>query len=170
MNSDPVHLESIDSLDKVIGVGSKTSERLKTYFDSEKDALEKIKDADILEISKTPGISFSDASRIVKKNIENEYGSDKILETESLEKIYQRLLDKIKDRARTSYGKARLNIYFPTSSKKRVHEVRDWVRKVLEIEVQGSVDEIKNVEPPEEPRNFDVFELVGNTYTICLNS
>ncbi len=160
MNSDPVYLESIDSLDEVIGVGDKTSRKLETHFDSEKSALEKIKNADILEISKTPGISFADASRIVKKNIEDEYGSDKILETESLEKIYQRLLDKIKDRARTSYGEARLNIYFPTSSEERVKEVRDWVRKVLEIDVQGSVDEIRNVKPMEKPKNFDVFDRV----------
>ena len=98
MNSDPVYLESIDCLDEVIGVGKKTSKKLVAHFNSEETALKKIKEGDILEISKTPGISFADASRIVKKNIENEYESNKILETKSLERIYQRLLEKMKKR------------------------------------------------------------------------
>ena len=160
MNSDPVYLESIRSLEEVVGVGRKTSEKLKTHFESEEVALETIKEGDILEIAKTPGISFADASRIVKKNIKKEYESDEVLKTDSLDKIYQRLLDKVKSRAQTDYGRSRLDIYYPSSSEERIREVRDWVENVREMKVKEDIDEIKNVKPLEEPKNFDIFDRI----------
>ncbi len=141
INLDPLYLDSLESLRDIPGIGRKTAERLKDSFGSEESALEEIRNGDVVSLSSVSDLSEGDASRIIKNAIAEEYRSENPLKTESLSDIYGDLLNRIKERARTKYGKARLDIYFPVSSEERIEEVREWVDMALSVRVDGSIEE-----------------------------
>lgn len=153
-------LSSLESLREVPGIGNKTEEKLRRHFGSEEAALEAIRREDLVSLSVVPDLSTKEASRLIKNAVKAKSDSGNFLRTNSLEEIYDRILSGVREKARTKYGDAMLDLYFPLVSRDRIAEVRKWISKVMDLEVRGSLEPLKNVEPLNYPKSVDVGDRI----------
>ncbi len=145
---DSLCLDSLTSLRDIPGVGQKTAEKLTNFFNGEEKALENVRKGNMMKLLTVPSLSKSDASRIVKNAIVEDYGAESLLKTESLSKIYEKILAKIKENTQTEYGKSLLDLYFPISSRERISEVREWVKESLKLQKNAKIENnLKRVSP-----------------------
>ncbi|MFW5932756.1 MAG: MutS-related protein [Candidatus Hadarchaeota archaeon] len=156
----PLNLDSLKSVRGVPGVGEKTAEKLVDHFGSEKEALEAIRNGDVISLSNVNGMTPNEASKLVRNAINLEYGAGDFLKTESLSDIYEKIFGMIKERARTEYGAAILNLCFPTASERRIEEVRSWVSEVMNIRVTGCLDPLEKVRPLEGGPRIDAGDRI----------
>ncbi len=96
-------------------MGEKIKSALVEYFGSEAVALKVILDSRVDLVASVPGIGDKQAINIVKSAFEIQFGasSNMVLKTADVRKIYETILEMIRDYANTTYAKDKLFLYFP---------------------------------------------------------
>jgi dsDNA-specific endonuclease/ATPase MutS2 len=145
---------TIEDLEAIDGVGTKTAERL-AELDDPVAALEA---GNVAEVSRAPGISDGRAARIVRAAIRHRHDDPgEFLATGRAEELYESLLGLLKERAVTEYGRKRLETFYPSVSAERIEEVREFAKRAIEREPTAEVlDALSEVEPLEAPRDVRV--------------
>lgn len=140
----------IEELESIPGVGSKTAERL-AELDDPTSALA---DGDVAKIARAPGISEGRAARIARAAIRHRHGdSGDFLATDRAEELYESVLELLKARAVTEYGRKRLETLYPSASAARIEEVRTFATAAVEREpTPALLEALTDVEPLEAPR------------------
>jgi DNA mismatch repair protein MutS2 len=117
---------TLESLSEIPGVGDKVRNALIEHFGSEAVALKVIHDSRVDLVAAVPSIGSRQAVNIVKGAFEQEFGvsSNLILRSQDIRKIYEDVLDIIRDYANTTYAKDKLYLYFPLPPSKidTIHE------------------------------------------------
>jgi dsDNA-specific endonuclease/ATPase MutS2 len=145
---------AFEELESIPGVGAKTAERLAELGDPETALAE----GDVGRIAQAPGISEGRAARIARAAIRHQHGdSGEFLATDRAEELYEAVLELLKERAVTAYGKKRLETLYPSASGSRIEEVRALAAAAVEREPTAELlDALSGVEPVESPRNVRV--------------
>jgi hypothetical protein len=106
---------SITKLSDIPGVGDKIKKALVDHFGTEAVALKVILDSRVDLVAAVPGIGDKQAVNIVKAAFETEFGAtaNMILRSPDLRKIFDSILDIMREYANTSYAKDKLLLYFP---------------------------------------------------------
>ena len=145
---------AFEELETIPGVGAKTAERL-AELDDPAGALA---EGDVGTIAQAPGISEGRAARIARAAIRHRHGdSDEFLATDRAEELYESVLELLKERAVTAYGKKRLETLYPSASSSRIEEVRALAEAAIEREPTPELlDALSGVEPVESPQNVRV--------------
>ncbi|MHA1769112.1 MAG: MutS-related protein [Candidatus Thorarchaeota archaeon] len=111
---------TLESLSEIPGVGEKVRNALIEHFGSEALALKVIHDSRVDLIASVPNIGSRQAVNIVKGAFEHEFGvsSNLLLRSQDIRKIYESVLDIIREYANTTYAKDKLYLYFPLPPEK----------------------------------------------------
>lgn len=111
---------SVTEISDIPGVGEKTKKALVDYFGSEAVALKVILDSRVDLVAAVPGIGDKQAVNIVKAAFEKQFGAtaNTILRSPDLRKIFDSILDTIREYANTGYAKDKLLLYFPLPPEK----------------------------------------------------
>jgi DNA mismatch repair protein MutS2 len=110
-----VDVLSIENISDIPGVGEKVRAALVDHFGSEPVALKVILDSRVDLVAAVPGIGARQAVNIVKAAYESQFGvsSNMILRSQDLRKIYEQVIDIIRNYANTGYARDKLFLYFP---------------------------------------------------------
>lgn len=111
---------TLESLSEIPGVGEKVRNALIEHFGSEEVALKVIHDSRVDLIANVPSIGSRQAVNIVKGAFEHEFGvnSNHLLRSQDMRKIYESIMDIIREYANTTYAKDKLYLYFPLPPEK----------------------------------------------------
>ena len=144
----------VEDLKSIDGVGEKTAERL-AELDDPREALEA---GDVAEIARAPGISDGRAARIVRAAIRRRHDDPgEFLATDRAEELYESVLESLKARAVTEYGRKRLETFYPSASADRIAEVRAFTERAVQREPTAeALEALSGVEPLEAPRDVRV--------------
>jgi dsDNA-specific endonuclease/ATPase MutS2 len=136
-------------LEAIPGVGEKTAVALGKLDDPEK-ALER---GDVATLASAPGISTGKAARIARAAIRERHGeSGDFLATDRARELHREVLQRLRDRAVTAYGKRHIETFYPSTADSRIEEVREFVTEAIEREPVPAVGEaLADVEPLQEP-------------------
>jgi dsDNA-specific endonuclease/ATPase MutS2 len=136
-------------LEAIPGVGEKTAVALGELDDPEK-ALER---GDVATLASAPGISTGKAARIARAAIRERHGeSGDFLATDRARELHREVLQRLRDRAVTAYGKRHIETFYPSTADSRIEEVREFVTEAIEREPVPAVGEaLADVEPLQEP-------------------
>ncbi len=106
---------SVTKLSDIPGVGDKIKKALVDHFGNEAVALKVILDSRVDLVAAVPGIGDKQAVNIVKAAFETQFGAtaNMILRSPDLRKIFDSILDIMREYANTSYAKDKLLLYFP---------------------------------------------------------
>ncbi|MCL7419206.1 MAG: helix-hairpin-helix domain-containing protein, partial [Halalkalicoccus sp.] len=140
--------------ESIPGVGAKTASALAEVEGAERA----LREGDVAHLASAPGISEGRAARIARGAIRREHDdSSRLLRTERAREIHRELLALLQERAVTSYGKRRLETFYPSASPSRIEEVRSFAERALEREPDPDVREaLSGVEPLETSRDVRV--------------
>ncbi len=146
--------EELSELEEIDGVGAKTAERL-AELDDPRAAL---KAGDVARIARAPGVSEGRAARIARAAIRHRHDdSSEFLATERARELYESVLELLKERAVTGYGKRRLETLYPSASTDRIAEVREFAEAAVNREPTAEVLEaLSGVEPLETARDVRI--------------
>ncbi len=110
----------IEKLSQIPGIGSKVAERLIKYIGSEEETIKAIIEADITKLMSVPGIGQGLATKIIRNaySIIEGVSLEEVLKTLDARKMYERILDIIRNYTRTNYSKNKLTLYFPLPPRK----------------------------------------------------
>ena len=146
--------EELSELEEIDGVGAKTAERL-AELDDPRAAL---KAGDVARIARAPGVSEGRAARIARAAIRHRHDdSSEFLATERARELYESVLELLKERAVTGYGKRRLETLYPSASMDRIAEVREFAEAAVNREPTAEVLEaLSGVEPLETARDVRI--------------
>ncbi|WP_255151653.1 MutS-related protein [Halorarius halobius] len=141
-------------LEAVPGVGAKTADRLRQLDDPEA-ALER---GDVAAIARAPGISEGRAARIARGAIRARHGDDgDFLATDRARELYRDALELVQGRAVTAYAARRLETLYPSGSRSRIEEVREFAAGAMERDPDPDVlDALDGVEPLDAPGDVRV--------------
>lgn len=141
-------------LEAIPGVGAKTADRLRELDDPD-GALAA---GDVAAVARAPGISEGRAARIVRAAIRHDHGDEgDFLATDRARELYRDVLGLLQDRAVTDYARKRLETLYPSGTRSRIDEVREFAAAAMEREPDPDVlDALDGVEPPAEPRDVRV--------------
>jgi len=111
---------SVTKLSEIPGIGEKIKKALVDHFGTEAVALKVILDSRVDLVAAVPGIGDKQAVNIVKAAFETQFGAtaNMILRSTDLRKIFDSILDTMREYANTSYAKDRLLLYFPLPPEK----------------------------------------------------
>ncbi len=111
---------SIKCLSDIPGVGDKVRKALIDHFGSEAVALKVILDSRVDLVSAVPGLGNKQAVNIVKGAFESQFGAsaNSLLRSQDVRKIYESVLDIMREYANTSYARDKLVLYFPLPPEK----------------------------------------------------
>lgn len=124
--------------ESIPGVGAKTASALADHEGAER-ALER---GDVVALTSVPGISEGRAARIARGAIRKKHDdSSKLLRTARAREIYRELLSLLQERAVTTYGKRRLETFYPTGAPSRIEEVQSFAMRALEREPDPETQE-----------------------------
>jgi len=131
------------------GVGEKTAAALRELDDPEA-ALER---GDVAALASAPGVSTGRAARIARAAIRERHGeSGEFLATDRARELHREVLQRLKDRAITEYGRHRIETFYPSTADSRIEEVRAFVAGATDEEPVPAVGEaLVDVEPLEAP-------------------
>lgn len=109
------HILTMESLSDIPGVGEKIRKALLDHFGSEAIALKVIKDSRVDLVAAVPGIGSRQAVNLVKGAFEHQFGvsSNMVLRSSDIRKIFEDILEIIREYANTTYAKDKLFLYFP---------------------------------------------------------
>ncbi|NHN43509.1 endonuclease MutS2 [Halorubellus sp. JP-L1] len=143
-------------LSAIPGVGEKTAASLAELDDPE-GALRR---GDVATVATAPGVSEGRAARIVRGAIRHEHDDPGgFLATPRAREVYREVLDLLAERTVTEYGGKRVETFYPSATRSRVEEVREYVRSAMERDVDpAAVDALAAVEPLSEPEDVVVRE------------
>jgi DNA mismatch repair protein MutS2 len=124
--------------ESIPGVGAKTASVLADYEGAER-ALAR---GDVIALASAPGISEGRAARIARGAVRKKYDdSSKLLRTDRAREIYRELLSLLQGRAVTTYGKRRLETFYPTGAPSRIEEVQSFAMRALERDPDPEIQE-----------------------------
>ncbi|WP_122088775.1 helix-hairpin-helix domain-containing protein [Halalkalicoccus subterraneus] len=124
--------------ESIPGVGAKTASALAEVEDAERA----LREGDVARLASAPGISQGRAARIARGVIRHEHGdSSRLLRTDRAREIHGELLTLLQERAVTSYGKRRLETFYPSGTPSRIEEVQAFSRGAAEREPDPDVRE-----------------------------
>jgi len=141
----------IEKLSQIPGIGSKVAERLIKYIGSEEETIKAIVEADITKLMSVPGIGQGLATKIIRNaySIIEGVSLEEVLKTLDARKMYERILDIIRNYTRTNYSKNKLTLYFPLPPR-RINVMLERLKyfaeakKLVENLNDELVDKIKN--------------------------
>ena len=136
-------------LEAIPGVGEKTAAALRELDDPDA-ALER---GDVATLASAPGVSTGKAARITRAAIRKRHGeSGDFLATDRARELHREVLERLKERAVTAYGKRRIETFYPSTADSRIEEVRAFVTEAMERDPIPAVGEaLADVEPLQEP-------------------
>ena len=111
---------TIESLSEIPGIGEKVRKALVDHFGTETVALKVIQDSRVDLVAAVPGIGSRQAVNLVKGAFEQQFGvsSNMLLRSSDIRKIYESVLEIMRDYANTTYAKDKLFLYFPLPPEK----------------------------------------------------
>ena len=136
-------------LEAIPGVGEKTATALRELDDP--DAV--LERGDVATLASAPGLSTGKAARVARAAIRKRHGEDgAFLATDRTRELHDEVLERLKGRAVTEYGKRRIETFYPSSADSRIEEVRAFVGDAMEQEPVPAVGEaLADVGPLQEP-------------------
>ncbi|PSQ04965.1 DNA mismatch repair protein MutS [Halobacteriales archaeon QS_6_71_20] len=140
----------------VPGVGEKTAEALAELDDAE-GALRR---GDVATLARADGLTEGRAAAIARGAIRRRHDDPGgWLATDRAREVYEDALSLLQERAVTDYGEKRLRTLYPSATRSRVEEVREWAAGAVEREPTPAVfDALAGVEQASEPRGVRVRE------------
>ncbi|WP_144904967.1 MutS-related protein [Halobellus captivus] len=131
------------------GVGEKTARALSKLDDAER-ALE---EGDVATLARAPGLSEGRAAVVARGAIRRRHGDDgDFLATDRAREVYEDALGLLRERTVTDYGAKRVATFYPTRSASRIAEVRDFVERATDHEIDPeTLDALDGVEPLSPP-------------------
>jgi len=141
-------------LSSIPGVGEKTAASLAELDDPEAA----LRHGDVATVASAPGISEGRAARIVRGAIRHEHDDPGgFLATARAREVYHEVLDLVKERTVTEYGAKRVETFYPSPTRSRVEEVREFVETAMARDVdEAVVDALADVAPLSEPGDVKV--------------
>ncbi|WP_436908080.1 MutS-related protein [Halosimplex marinum] len=141
-------------IETIPGVGEKTAEALSELDDPERA----LRDGDVAALARAPGISDGRAARIARAAIRREHGDPGgFAATSRAQEIYRDALDLVADHAVTRYAERRLETFYPSPSRSRVDEAREFAARAMEREPDDEIrGALAGVEPLESPPSVRV--------------
>ncbi|MFB6139057.1 MAG: helix-hairpin-helix domain-containing protein [Halosimplex sp.] len=141
-------------IETIPGVGEKTAAALSELDDPERA----LRDGDVAALSRAPGISDGRAARIARAAIRREHGDPGgFAATSRAQEIYRDALGLVADHAVTRYAQRRLETFYPSPSRSRVEEARDFATRAMEREPDDEIrGALAGVEPLEAPPSVRV--------------
>ncbi|WP_436929947.1 MutS-related protein [Halosimplex halobium] len=141
-------------IETIPGVGEKTAEALSELDDPERA----LRDGDVATLARAPGISDGRAARIARAAIRREHGDPGgFAATSRAQEIYRDALDLVADHAVTRYAERRLETFYPSPSRSRVEEAREFAARAMDREPDDEVrGALAGVEPLESPPSVRV--------------
>ncbi|WP_415379680.1 MutS-related protein [Halosimplex sp. TS25] len=141
-------------IETIPGVGEKTAEALSALDDPERA----LSDGDVATLSRAPGISDGRAARIARAAIRQQHGDPGgFAATSRAQEIYRDALELVADHAVTRYAQRRLETFYPSPSRSRVEEAREFAARAMEREPDDEIrGALAGVEPLESPPNVRV--------------
>ncbi len=136
-------------LESIPGVGEKTADSLRNLEDPEA-ALEA---GNVAELARAPGVSEGRAARIARGAIRRRHDdTDRVLATDRARELYDEVLALLQNRAVTDYAASRLKTLYPSASRSRIEEVREFARAAADREPdEATCSALTGVAPPVEP-------------------
>ncbi|MFW5918036.1 MAG: helix-hairpin-helix domain-containing protein, partial [Haloferacaceae archaeon] len=143
-------------LTSIPGVGEKTARALAQLDDPERA----LRRSDVATIARAPGVSEGRAASIARGAIRHEHGeTGQFLATDRAREVYEDVLALLRERTVTDYGAKRVATLYPSTSRSRIEEVRETVRRATDREVDPeAVEALADVEPLTEPSGLRVRE------------
>ncbi|WP_123534948.1 MutS-related protein [Halosimplex salinum] len=141
-------------IETIPGVGEKTAEALSALDDPERA----LNEGDVATLSRAPGISDGRAARIARAAIRQQHGDPGgFAATSRAQEIYRDALDLVADHAVTRYAKRRLETFYPSPSRSRVDEAREFAARAVEREPDDEIrGALAGVEPLDAPPDVRV--------------
>jgi dsDNA-specific endonuclease/ATPase MutS2 len=141
-------------LESVSGVGSKTADALTELDDPERA----LREGDVAELARAPGISEGRAARIARAAIRDDHDDPGgFLATDRARELYRDALDLLQDRTVTDYAAKRLETIYPSSVPGRIEGVREFAERAMDREPDADVlAALEAVEPLVEPGDVRV--------------
>ncbi|MFC7140775.1 helix-hairpin-helix domain-containing protein [Halosimplex aquaticum] len=141
-------------IETIPGVGEKTAEALSALDDPERA----LSEGDVATLSRAPGISDGRAARIARAAIRQQHGDPGgFAATSRAQEIYRDALELVADHAVTRYAERRLETFYPSPSRSRVEEAREFAARAMEREPDDEIrGALAGVEPLESPPNVRV--------------
>jgi len=143
-------------IETIPGVGEKTAEALSALEDPERA----LRDGDVATLSRAPGISDGRAARIARAAIRQQHGDPGgFAATSRAQEIYRTALELVADHAVTRYAERRLETLYPSPSRSRVEEAREFATRALarepDDEIRGALAGLEPLETPPDVRVRD---------------
>ncbi|WP_436925195.1 MutS-related protein [Halosimplex amylolyticum] len=143
-------------IETIPGVGEKTAEALSALDDPERA----LSEGDVATLSRAPGISDGRAARIARAAIRQQHGDPGgFAATPRAQEIYRDALDLVADHAVTRYARRRLETFYPSPSRSRVEEAREFAARAMERdpddEIRGALAGVEPLEAPSSVRVRD---------------
>ena len=143
-------------IETIPGVGEKTAEALSALDDPERA----LRQGDVSALSRAPGMSDGRAARIARAAIRQQHGDPGgFAATSRAREIYRDALDLVSDHAVTHYAERRLETFYPSPSRSRVEEAREFAERAMERdpddEIRGALAGVEPLESPPDARVRD---------------
>ena len=140
----------------VPGVGEKTADAL-ADLDGAEAALRR---GDVATLARADGLTEGRAAAIARGAIRRRHDDPGgWLATDRAREVYEDALGLLQERAVTDYGGKRLRTLYPSATRSRIEEVREWAAEAVEREPSEAVlDALAGVEQASEPRGVRVRE------------
>jgi len=141
-------------IETIPGVGEKTAAALSELDDPERA----LRDGDVAALARAPGISDGRAARIARAAIRREHGDPGgFAATPRAQEIYRDALGLVADHAVTRYAERRLETFYPSPSRSRVEEAREFAARAIDREPDDEIrGALAGVEPLESPPSVRV--------------
>ncbi len=141
-------------LESVPGIGERTAEQLATLDDPERA----LRTGDVLTIASAPAISEGRAARLARNAIRQQHNdTEPCLRTERAESLYDSALELLQEGAVTDHATRRLETFYPSCSHTRIEEVRTYVTRAIERNLDPAVrSALESVAPLSQPVDVTV--------------
>jgi DNA mismatch repair protein MutS2 len=115
--------------ESIPGVGAKTANALADWEGAERA----LREGDVAALASAPGISEGRAARIARGAVRKKHDdTSQLLETDRAREIYRELLSLLQERAVTTYGKRRLETFYPSGASSRIEEIQAFATRATE--------------------------------------
>ena len=143
-------------IETIPGVGEKTAEALSALDDPERA----LREGDVSALARAPGISDGRAARIARAAIRQQHGDPGgFAATSRAQEIYRDALELVADHAVTRYATRRLETFYPSPSRSRVEEAREYAERAMtrdpDDETRGALAGVEPLEAPPDVRVRD---------------
>ncbi len=141
-------------VEAIPGVGEKTAAALAELDDPEGA----LREGDVARIAAAPGISDGRAARIARAAVRHRHDDPgDVLATDRAREVYDAVLELLKERTVTDYAAKRVETFYPSAAASRIEEVREFVARATDREVDPAVlSALDGVEPLSTPGDVRV--------------